>query len=123
MAISIKVYPADYVFNEPNETNLTISINGIKVYSGNRMFDKQISTIIRYVVKRVDFNRVIKIEKCHDKTFPSCLEENNALAEYIHQACNELPLTEIKDNVMLSIYLELNELERIDYYADGYRIR
>lgn len=123
MEIDLKISATDYIISEMNEPNLTINVNGIKVYSGNRLFDTKISTIIRYAFRDVDFvGRVTKIEKCRNKTFLSWLQENNALVGYIHQACYELPLTEIKDNVMLSLYLELNELERKDYSIDGYRI-
>lgn len=121
MEISLKTSATDYMFIEIDTPNLTINVNGIEVYSGNRLFDTKISTIIRYAVRNIDsVGRVTKIEKGRNKTFLSWLQENNALVGYIHEACHELPLSVIKDIVMLNIYLELNKLERKDYSFDGY---
>ena len=72
MNFNVKTDLTNWVLNEPEEPNLVIKVNGTEIYSGNRIFDKNLSTIIRYITWGTDSNGMsIKIEKYRDKSFLS----------------------------------------------------
>ena len=123
MNFNVKTDLTNWVLNEPEEPNLVIKVNGTEIYSGNRIFDKNLSTIIRYITWGTDSNGMsIKIEKYRDKSFLSWVRYNGKLTEIIHQAYPEIPWNELTSDVMLRLFNQINAIERKDYNTYGQKL-